>query len=30
VACLLAFVTLGFAAIRPTEITAAGDEDELA
>ncbi len=30
VACLLAFVVLGFAAIRPTEIAAAGDEDELA
>jgi cytochrome d ubiquinol oxidase subunit II len=30
VPCLLAFVVLGFAAIRPTEIAAAGGEDELA
>jgi cytochrome d ubiquinol oxidase subunit II len=30
VTCLLAFVVLGFGAIRPTEIAAAGDEDQLA
>jgi hypothetical protein len=30
VACLLHFVVLPFAAIRPTDIATAGDEDELA